>query len=61
MQVLLILGSLVWIYTLWNLAHLRQAMGEPWERLALILGVIALFTAGSALMFRTRGLRERYH
>jgi len=61
MQALLILGSFIWIYTIWNFAHLRQETGQPWGRLVLILSMVALFTAGSALVFRTKGLRKRYH
>jgi hypothetical protein len=35
-------------------------MGEPWTRMAIILGVVAVITAASALVFRSRALRERY-
>jgi len=59
-QVLLIIGSLVWIERLWFLAQVRQSQGEPWIRLAIILGAVALFTGLSALVFQTRSLKERY-
>jgi hypothetical protein len=32
----------------------------PWVRMAVILGVVALFTAFSSLVFRSKGLRKRY-
>jgi hypothetical protein len=38
----------------------RQAMGQPWKRLVLILGAVALFTALSSLIFQTRSLKIRY-
>ena len=59
-QVLLIIGSLVWIERLWSLAQIRQDQGEPWIRLIIILGAVALFTGLSALMFQSRSLKERY-
>jgi hypothetical protein len=59
-QVVLILGALEWVRTLFELVADRQALGEPWTRLALILGVVALFTGCSALIFRSSALEERY-
>ncbi|OQX95095.1 hypothetical protein B6I21_07220 [candidate division KSB1 bacterium 4572_119] len=59
-QVLLVLGGLVWIQSLVHYAKIRSAMGESWLRLAIILGVIALFTALSALVFESKSLKERY-
>ncbi len=59
-QVLLVLGMFVWIHAAYNLIQLRQAMGEPWGRLAIILGIVALFTALSALVFQSKSLKERY-
>ena len=40
--------------------HMRVAFGEPWTRLAMILGAVALFTALSALVFRSKSLRDFY-
>ena len=59
-QVLLVLGSLEWIRTLYYYAIERQAYGEPWMRLAIILGAVALFTGLSALVFRFGSLKIRY-
>jgi hypothetical protein len=59
-QIALVLGSLEWMRTLVVLASHRQAMGEAWTRMAIILGFVAAFTAASALAFRMKGLRERY-
>ena len=59
-QIALVLGSLEWVRTLVVLASHRNAMGDSWTRMALILGVVAVLTAVSALVFRMKGLRERY-
>lgn len=59
-QVGLVAGALEWLLTLWRLVEMRQATGQPYARLAAILGAVALFTALSALSFRTRALRRRY-
>ena len=59
-QLVLILGVLEWVKTLFELVAERQALGEPWTRLAIIIGVVALFTGGSALVFRSTPLKERY-
>jgi hypothetical protein len=53
-------GALEWVLTLIRLVELRQATGQPYGRLAAILGGVAAFTAASALLFRTRQLRGRF-
>jgi len=60
MQVLLVLGSLEWIRTMLALVSARRGLGEAWTRMAVILSSVALFTAASALVFRTGHLRKRY-
>ncbi len=59
-QAILVLGVLEWVRTLVVLAMSRQELGEPYLRMAVILGVVAAVTLGSALLFQTRTLRERY-
>ncbi len=59
-QVLLVLGALEWLRTLYQLAAMRIAWEEPWTRLAVILGAVALFTALSGLVFKNRNLAARY-
>ena len=59
-QGILVLGGIEWIRTLVMLVMLRQDMGMPWVRLAVILGVVAVITISSALVFRLKPLRERY-
>lgn len=59
-QVVLVLGALEWFRTMYVIAQMRIAFEQPWTRMALILGAVALFTAISALLFETRGIRRRY-
>ena len=60
MQACLLAGSLEWVWTAFALAQQRIAFGQPWLRLASILGVVAMFTAASALVFGVRRLRVRW-
>jgi len=60
MQVLLVVGAAEWVRTLWGFAAFRRAHGQPWTRMALILGAVAIVTLLSALVFRSKALRERY-
>lgn len=59
-QVGLALAAAEWVRTLAGLATAREAAGEPWGRMAAILGAVALFTLASAAVFSTGALRERY-
>lgn len=59
-QAVLVLASVEWIRTLVAIAGRRQAVGEPWLRMAAILGAVAAITAVSALVFRNQHLRTRY-
>ncbi len=49
-QIVLWVGTIAWLGTLWNLVAMRRAAGEPCVRLAAILGGVALFTALSSLV-----------
>jgi hypothetical protein len=60
-QVLLLVGAVEWLRTLYFIAAMRIAWGEPWTRLAIILGTVALLTALSGLVFKLRKLKEFYH
>jgi len=59
-QVILLLGAVEWLVTLYSVAQVRIVSGMPWTRMAIILGVVALFTALSSLVFRTESLRDRF-
>jgi len=58
--VVLGLGSLEWLVTLIQIAQQRMAMGEPWLRMAAILGTVTLITGASALLPRTRRLAGHF-
>jgi hypothetical protein len=49
LQGLLLLGALEWVRTLLVILEQRHAFGQPWQRLTVILGAVALVTALSAL------------
>ncbi len=49
-QIVLLIGSIEWIRTLIYYVNQRQAIGEPYIRLVIILGVVSLFTGLSALV-----------
>ena len=59
-QAALVLGGVEWVRTLAALSSRRQMVGEPWVRMAVILGAVALVTFLAVLVFRSQGLRKRY-
>lgn len=52
LQILLFLAAAEWVGTGFLLVEARRSDGQPWMRLAAILGSVALFTAISALTIR---------
>jgi hypothetical protein len=59
-QLALLAGACEWLRTLALLLPVRRAAGEPWARLAAILGAVALVAVLGAALFETRWLRGRY-
>ncbi len=59
-QALLILSAVEWLRTLIHLVQLRMEMGFDWIRLAIILGGVILFSAGSALIFLHPDIKKKY-
>lgn len=59
-QVVLLLGVLVWARAGYVFALQRIAAGEPWRRLVIIMGGVALFTLVAAALFETPALQRRY-
>jgi len=59
-QVLLILGAFEWIRTTLIFVEERKMYEMPWIRLAIILGLVALFTALSGLMFQLKSVMRIY-
>ena len=60
LQAALAIGALEWLRTAAVLVAARQSMGQPYTRLALILGAVALATGLCALIFHWRPVRRRF-
>ncbi len=60
-QVLLLIGAAEWVRSMLGYIQVRKEIGEDWGRLAIILVTVALLTACSALVFRGKSLKKRYH
>lgn len=60
MQVVFVLGALEWVLTLYRLARVREALDQPYARMVVILGAVAIVTLCSALLFQTKELKEVY-
>lgn len=59
-QVALVLGALEWLWTLFDLLQVRAAMGQPYIRMTVILGIVAAITLISALLFQSSTLKRIY-
>ena len=60
MQFVLILGALEWVRTLYELVQVRAALGQPFTRMMIILGIVAAVTFCSALLFQSPVLKKIY-
>ena len=60
LQVALAAGCVEWALTMLLLVQERIAFGRPWGRLALILGLVTVFAALSALALRHSRLRRHF-
>ena len=60
LQVVLAVAVIEWILTTVGLAQLRLRHGEPYVRLAVILGSVTLFTARAVLAFQHPVLRGHF-
>jgi hypothetical protein len=60
LQLLLVLGAFEWVRTAAVLAVRRIDAGEPWLRMAVILGVVALVTTGAAALLQSTRVRHRF-
>lgn len=59
-QLGLLISAAEWVRTAAKLMQERTASGQPYLRMALILGAVALFTLGAALIFQLPAMRRRY-
>ena len=60
LQAGLVIGAVEWLRTAVVLATIRIQMDQPFLRLAIILGAVALCTALTALVFRTSRVRLHF-
>ena len=59
-QITLILAVLEWLRSLYFYIQAYEQNGKSWTKLLIIIGGVALFTGLSALVFRSKKLRDRY-
>jgi len=59
-QAALLLGALEWLRTLWMLVMERSAMGQPYVRLAVILGLVAASGLGACLVLQLPRIQRHY-
>ena len=60
MQLALLAGAIEWAWTAALLMQQRLALGQPWQRMAIILSVVALATLAAAAVFRHARVKARY-
>ena len=59
-QAVLLLGTLEWVHTLYELVRMRLAQDLPVARMATILGAVIVMTIASVLLFETRTMKRTY-
>ncbi len=59
-QLALVLGAFEWLHTLYQMMQVRIALGQPFTRMVIILGAVAMVTAFSSLLFQLRPLKTIY-
>lgn len=57
-QLGLLFGAALWIRTAFRIRAVRIEDGQPWMRMAIILGAVAVITALSGLSFRSARLKR---
>jgi hypothetical protein len=60
MQAGLVLGALEWLRTLAALVEVRQATGQPFARLAAVLGAVTIATLLCTLLFRVSAVQTHF-
>lgn len=59
-RIVLFLGAVEWLRTIWILVNERMAFNQPYLRMSIILGVVCLFTFCSIFVFNSKRLKTRY-
>jgi hypothetical protein len=60
LQVFTYAGGVIWVDTIITIARRRITYGEPWSRMAVILGAVALFTVFSGLLLNSQRVKKNY-
>lgn len=60
-QAILGLGALLWIDTTLSVLRVRQALGLPWGRMAVIMAAVLLLTIFSALWLENPRIKAFYN
>ena len=60
LQAMLLIGSASWVVTALRIGAQRRAAGEPWLRMALILGTVAALSALAAALLSRRSVLDRH-
>ncbi len=60
-QFALFLATIEWLYSAFIFASARADADQPWARLVVIMGTVALISFSSIFVFYTKSLREMYH
>ena len=59
-QVVLVIGALEWLLTLYELLQVRVALGQPFLRMSIILGIVTVVTICSAVLFQSVTMKKIY-
>lgn len=59
-QSCLLIAAAEWVRSMLEFIQIYQDNGLAWSRLAIILGSVAVFTAGSVFVFQAPVLRRHY-
>jgi hypothetical protein len=60
LQAVLVVAAIEWVLTTIGLAQMRSSHGQPYLRLALILGAVTVFSLLAAAVFQVPLLRHRF-
>ncbi len=60
LQLFTYVGAAIWVSTAIGIAQRRILQGVPWSRMAIILGVVALFTVFAGLVLNSTVVKEKY-
>lgn len=60
-QVFCYLGAIAWLFSMYGYIQQRIVMDIAWGRLAVIISVIALFTAFSGFLLNSDVMKKRYN